>query len=226
MLMPSKYYLRNFARGYYYHVYNRGANKEIVFRDHEDYNAFIEILAYYLTFPNGLPLSMLDNLKVKVPNLKKINTLASINLCVYCLMPNHFHLVFKQLTENDERTGITNLMRRLTITYSMYLQRKYSHSGAVFQGKFKNILVKKDSQLIQLSKYIHRNPLELLGSEPLNSYQYSSYKFYIGDELPPEWLNIHDILSYFSKPNIYNNYQNFTEDTPTDIKLIEDVGIE
>jgi putative transposase len=218
--MPSRYYKRVFIKGYYYHIYNRGANKEIIFKDDEDYQVFIDILAYYLTFPKGRPLSIAKNikgnLKSKVPNLNSESS--TVNLCVFCLMPNHFHLLLKQQSDPTKENSVSNLMRRVIITYAMYFQKKYDHSGTIFQGKFKNVLVDSDSQLLQLSKYIHKNPIEILGSEPLSDYKFSSYKYYISTKEYPDWLDKESILSFFSKIIPNTSYQKFVEETSTNIE--------
>jgi len=232
--MPSRYYKRVFIKGYFYHIYNRGANKAKVFLDDEDYQTFIDILAYYLAFPIGKPLSILKQIeshpahhKNKVRNLiKTIEITSTVRLCVYCLIPNHFHLILKQENDPTSENSITNLMRRLIITYAMYTKKKYDHSGTLFQGKFKNVLVSSDSQLQQLSKYIHRNPLEIQGSEPLQNYKYSSYPYFIGEELPPEWLNINDILSFFAKPNRYLSYKKFVEEEKSQINNLKGITLE
>jgi len=210
--MPSRYYQRNFQKGYFYHIYNRGANKNTIFTDNKDYETFIQILAYYLTFPTGRPFSMFDHLettaKIKVRNLDSNN----IALCAFCLMPNHFHLLIKQVFDDKEINSISNLMRRLTITYAMYFTNKYKHSGVIFQGKFKNILVDSDTQLLYLSKYIHRNSFENQGSEPIAKYKYSSYPIYLDPTKAPEWLNVKEILSLFSRNLQNNDYKKFTEE--------------
>jgi putative transposase len=130
-------------------------------------------------------------------------------------MPNHFHLLLKQVADPIKGNSITNLMRRVIITYAMFIQKKYDHSGILFQGKFKNVLVSSDIQLLQLFKYIHRNPLEIQGSEPLQNYKYSSYKYYIEKGGCPIWLKTESILSFFSKTNPSKAYRNFIEEKPT-----------
>lgn len=224
--MPSRYYQRNFLKGYFYHIYNRGANKNDVFLDQEDYETFTQILAYYLTFPLGKPLSILNRIQNKVPNLAEETKIEnSIMLCAYCLMPNHFHLLIKQVKDDLKMNNISNLMRRLIITYAMYFTKKYSHSGVLFQGKFKNILVDSDSQLVQLSKYIHRNPLEKRNAEPLQKYQYSSYPFYIENLETPVWVNTREILDLFGRNFKLMNYQSFVENKES-IELPESIVLE
>ncbi len=227
LVMPSRYYRRNFIKGYFYHIYNRGANKGKVFWDIDDYRTFIDILAYYLVFPLGKPMSILNRIENKVSAIKnKVPNLVediSIKLCAYCLMPNHFHLILKQHGDPSDKSGVTNLMRRMTITYSMYIKKKYDRSGTLFQGKFKNVFVETDGQLQQLSKYIHKNPTEIQGSEPLNRYRYSSYRCFIGEEECQEWLSMNEILSFFPKKNRQLEYKKFVmqeEDQSEKIKSI------
>ncbi len=226
--MPSKYYRRLFVKGYYYHIYNRGANKAVVFLDDEDYLVFTDILGYYLTYPLGKPLSILHRIENKVLNPAKISQwiLLTVKLCAYCLMPNHFHLILKQESDPTKENCISNLMRRVTITYAMYTKKKYDRSGTLFQGKFKNVLVSSDSQLQQLSKYIHRNPLEIQGSEPLQNYKYSSYRCFVGEELSPNWLDIKEILTFFPKSNIYSAYKKFVEESQVRTENLKGITLE
>lgn len=160
--MPSKYYLRQFHAGHYYHIYNRGAGKQSVFLSDQDFRNFIEICKYYILFPQGKALSL--HQRFKVPNLDVPKSLTNqpVNLVAYCLMPNHFHFLIKQNLAPSPTTSITNFMRRLCITYALYFQEQHKHSGALFQGKYKSILVDNDAYLLHLSRYIHLNPLELI----------------------------------------------------------------
>jgi len=112
------------------------------------------------------------------------------------------------------------------ITYSMYAKQKYDRSGTLFEGKYKNILVDSDEQLLQLSKYIHRNPLELLGSKPLSEYLYSSYPYFVHPNYGAHWLDTSEIISYFSKKNKSISYQKFVEEIPLDIERIKNSLLE
>ena len=79
-------------------------------------------------------------------------------------MPNHFHLFVFQ----KEIDSISNFLKSLTVKYSMYFNAKYKRVGPVFQGRYKAVMVKSENQFIYLSKYIHRNPVDILpaGSDP------------------------------------------------------------
>lgn len=209
--MPSKYYQRIFVKNHYYHIFNRGAYKQKTFLDTNDYESFINILAYYLTSPTKTPYSMPYS-----PKNTNNNDKSPVSLIAYCLMPNHFHLMLKQNMRSNNKNNITNLMRRLTIAYAMYFNKKYQHSGSLFQGKYKNVEIESEEQFIYLTKYIHRNPLKLRGSEPkkLSQYPYSSYPNYLG-KVSQKWLKTEDIKSQFSHINPKNNYKSFVEEKPT-----------
>lgn len=173
---------RYFQKGSYYHVYNRGTRKQNIFIQNRDYKRFLERLGEYK-----------DKFEVSILS--------------YCLMPNHFHLLVKQETD----IPITFFMLRLGTSYAKYFNIKYDQVGSLFQGPFKAKLIDSDEYLLQVSRYIHRNPLSI--STPgvdLTSYPWSSYASYINggkDNL----VNSAYVLSYFAKSNSREDYKQFTE---------------
>jgi len=108
----------------------------------------------------------------------------TIELIAFCIMPNHFHLIIKELKEG----GISNYMQRVLNAYSKYYNTKYDKSGHVFQGPYKAVHVGDDRQLLHLSTYIHRNPREItkwLSKE--NHYYWSSYQDMVNEN---RWGNL------------------------------------
>lgn len=208
--MPNRLCQRIFVPDNYYHVYNRGAHQQLLFKDYKDYQTFTDILAYYLQNPLGLAQSTKKRLAKNYKDPFFVKPDPSHVLLAYCLMPNHFHLMIKQLSTD---ITITDLMRRLCVGYAMYYNDKYHHSGTIFQGKYKNILIENEYQWIYLSKYIHRNPLHLQRTDlckNLADYQFSSYPSYLGNNTFP-WLDTDTILSrYHKNPSL--EYRNFVED--------------
>lgn len=207
--MPSICYQRIFVPGCYYHIYNRGAHQQKIFQDQKDYQTFTDILGYYLVHPHGIAQSTLNRKSKDYKVTILVNEPPSCSLLAYCLMPNHFHLMFRQ--ENGSST-ISDLMRRLSVGYAMYYNDRYHHSGTIFQGRYKNILVTNEYQWIYLSKYIHRNPAHLQSYDPckLSEYEYSSYPNYLGKR-QSSWLDISTILTRYRK-NPCLEYQSFVED--------------
>ena len=224
--MPSIYYRRNFRPGNFYHIFNRGANKLNIFKDVIDYSTFTDILQYYINYPSGKALSILQRhaKKSKTKLLKVRNLESSFEIHSYCLMPNHFHFLIYQKNKPTQNNSITNYMRRVMITYSMFAKHKYKRSGTLFQGRYKNVIVDSTEQLLHLSKYIHRNPLPLLKSQPLSTYPYSSYQDYLGN-LDRPWLKTSTILNHFPKTPI-QQYKQFVEQTEDSPALLEKISLD
>ncbi|MEK7513704.1 MAG: transposase [Patescibacteria group bacterium] len=213
--MPAKNVIKEYQEKSYYHLYNRGVAKNEIFPDEDDYKTFLGYLKLYLSATN------LQGLSLKVPPSHKLkNYLEQIKLLAYCLMPNHFHLLIYQQNSDD----INFFMRSLCTKYSMYFNRKYHRVGHVFQGSYKGVLVSSEQQLVYLSKYIHRNPKELLPSRIiLEGYKYSSYGNYLGLFNQP-WIKTDDISNLFSRGN---SYKSFVEETDErDLPTIKDLLIE
>ncbi len=124
-------------------------------------------------------------------------------------MPNHFHLIVKQLVDG----GITKFMHKLGTGYTLYFNQKYKRTGSLFEGKFKRIYIDKDEYLIHLSRYIHLNPIELIQhdwkkrgikdwekvNEFLKNYRWSSYPDYIGKKNFPSVIKKDFLMGYFDK---------------------------
>lgn len=136
----------------FYHVFNRGINKQDIFLSSIDYLFF---------------LKKLRDLKKKYDH----------SIYAFCLMPNHFHISIQ-----TRKIPISKIMSSLITSYSMYFNRKYKHLGPVFQNRFKSILIENDSYFLKLSQYIYLNPVRGgLVSDPF-SYQYSSIREALGKE--------------------------------------------
>ena len=184
-----------------YHVYNRGVDKRDIFMDDEDRFRFIHDL---YEFNNSNPVLNLGiNLKnkfneVELPYIKKEPRKPLVEILVFCIMDNHFHLMLRQVTEN----GITEFMRKLGTGYTNYFNKKYERSGALFQGRFKSVHIEKDAHLMYLPIYIHFNPLDFefpewregklkdykKAIEFLDSYRWSSYMDYAGQKNFPSLI--------------------------------------
>lgn len=199
----------------YYHIYNRGVEKRSIFQDDQDYYVFLDYLKYSLSDPpkpgdlQGSPLK-------KVYRLQK-NFKNKIELIAFCLMPNHFHLLLKQLDDCSLRYFMLSLITR----YSMYFNKKYDRVGSLFQGIYKAVLVNNEEYLLHLSRYIHLNPSEFT---PNLTDAFSSYGDYLGLR-KTSWLKPDAILDQFNNKvgvefKKINNYRDFVEKYKQDDKLI------
>src|SRR3989344_8672090 len=129
----------------FYHIYNRGVEKRIIFQNSKDYQRFLETINFYRLHPTPRKLS--THIKFNFPPIPKHmlqNPL--IEVICFCLMPNHFHLLLRQLTDN----GITEFMRRISDSFTRYFNTKYERVGPLLQGPFKAKVIESDEYLLQL----------------------------------------------------------------------------
>ncbi|MBX4206446.1 transposase [Candidatus Parcubacteria bacterium] len=166
--------------GEYYHICNRGINKQIIFHDHHDYLRFLFLILYFQS-----PIKF-DHLNRIIKTFSEIvgqhRVLAtgyeedmvrkrSVELTAFCIMPNHFHLLVKEIDEG----GIAAYMQRVLNAYGKYYNTKYGKSGHVFQGPYRAVHMDDDTQLLHVSAYIHRNAREIGKWQNIyNEYPWSS----------------------------------------------------
>lgn len=211
--MPAKNLIKEYEAGGYYHVYNRGVEKRIIFCDVEDYQKFIGLLKVYLTKQNLQGVTLKDDLNRTISPSRALNNFSEeVELLAYCLMPNHFHMLMRQFTDR----GMASFMQSLLTKYVIYFNKKYKRVGGLFQSTYKTVKITSEEQFTYITKYIHRNPLPDLPTrlhlEGLADYKYSSYGNYLG-LFKQSWVKTEDVLSYFSKTNPRNTYQAFVEET-------------
>lgn len=210
----------DFSIGEYYHIYNRGNDKRVIFMEPYDYQRFMALL-YACNSTD--PVNISDHLQKgltfsEIFDLDRESTLVEIG--AYCLMPNHFHLLIREKSEN----GISKFMQKLTTGYSMYFNKKNSRTGALFETKFKAKHIRNDKYLNYLFAYIHLNPVKIIdpqwkqngisnrivAKEYLFKYLYSSYQEYLG-VLRKEWkiLNRPAFPEYFTDPQDFEGFIEF-----------------
>jgi len=152
--------------GEYYHIFNRGNGKQQIFLDDFDYARFLFILLHFQSNVHiyNVGVSAAYYIKHSVFNvsaktLEKIVQNRTVELVAFALMPNHFHIMVKELIEN----GVANFMQRTQNSCTKYFNVKYKHTGHLLQGPYKALHVETNEQLLHLSAYIHRNPREIAG---------------------------------------------------------------
>jgi REP element-mobilizing transposase RayT len=148
---------------------NRGRRGESVFLEKQDYSMFVELL-------------------------KEIVDMFKVRIAAYCLIPNHYHLLI-QTPGGD----LARCMRHLNGIYTQRFNRAHHCDGQLFRGRYKSILVDADSYLLELVRYIHRNPLEAGLVKELNHYAWSSHKGYVSTAKKWNWLHKSFILSLFGR---------------------------
>jgi len=210
-----------FITGEYYHIYNRGIDKRVIFKSKKDYERFIMLLCLANSdesFRLGNILNNQHKTFSEVLGFDRGEPLVSIG--AWCLMTNHFHFLFRQEVDG----GITKFMRKLGVGYSMFFNIKYQRMGALFGGLFKSKLIGvDDNYMSHLFGYIHINPLKIgfpQWEDQINkssidmkkfleSYRYSSYLDYIdGNRIEKNIINPENFPHYFQNSQ---SFQDFVE---------------
>lgn len=150
-----------------YHVTSRGDGREDIFLEDGDRGLFLEVLA---------------------DTRDRFNWV----LHAYCLMGNHYHLLIETPDGN-----LSKGMRQLNGVYTQRFNRKHKRVGHVFQGRYKAIIVQKDSYLLELARYIVLNPVRAQMVRSAKDWPWSSYRATAGMADAPEWLTTDPILSVF-----------------------------
>lgn len=165
----------------FYHITSRGNERKDLFTDDADYDKLSSYLEHVA-------------LRYK-----------PIVYC-HCFMRNHYHLLLETPQPN-----LSRLMRDLNGSYTIYFNRRHKRSGHLFQGRYKAILVDKESYLLELSRYIHLNPVRAGITKFPEEYKYSSAGYFFSARKSPFWLNTELILSQFgnNKKNAREQYRKF-----------------
>ena len=136
----------------FYHIFNKGVDKRIIFQDHDDINRFFQSMKEFNVLePIGSIYENSFNKKLGNPVTKSKQKL--VNFICYCLNPNHYHFILEPLVEN----GIEKFMQRIGTGFTRYFNNKYKRSGVLFQGPFKAVHINTNEQLLHTSIYINLN---------------------------------------------------------------------
>lgn len=159
----------------FYHVFSRGNDRGDVFRQESDYALFLDIL-------------------------NELCKYFHVVIHSYCLMKNHFHLLIQTKEPN-----LADFMKRFLGKYTARFNRKYSRAGHLFQGRYKSILIDKDSYLLEISRYIHLNPCKAGIVKKPNEYKWSSFRFFV-ERKKPSFLEKALVLDSFKNANQYRKF--------------------
>jgi REP element-mobilizing transposase RayT len=160
--------LRIEYEGAWYHVMNRGRRSDRIFEGQDDYQMFIEVL-------------------------KDAIELWDIRISAYCLMSNHYHLLI-----HTPKGNLSRCMRHINGVYTQRFNRTHGLDGQLFRGRYKSIIVDGDSYLLQLVRYIHRNPLRAGVADAIHEYPWSSHSGYLSSAKKWSWLHKDFIFSLLS----------------------------
>jgi putative transposase len=167
-----------------YHVYNRGIDRRCTFQTKKAYERALETLQYYQYTRPSFRLSYYLTMSIqrRTDFLKQLSGNAKIvDILAYCLMPNHFHLLLKQNTDE----GISRFVSQFQNSYTKYFNVRARRIGSLFLDQFKAVRVESDDMLIHVSRYIHLNPFSsyiVKNQDAVLSYPWSSMQSYMQED--------------------------------------------
>lgn len=196
--MPSKNRIKVYVPGAYYHVYNRGVEKRLIFQDDRDYAVFLNLFKRYL-----------DSESYFDPSNREYPKYADgVDPLAYCMMPNHFHLLF--YLKDDE--SLKKLMQSVCTAYVRYFNERYKRVGPLFQDRFKASHILDEVYLQHISRYIHLNPRDWRTS------LHTSLPYWLGNKFA-DWIHPDELNSMTSKE--YMDFLQNHEDYLESLSLIE-----
>ena len=167
----------------YYHLYNRGAHQVFIFREPDNYIFVLRKIKHYCREFDLTPIA-------------------------YCLMPNHYHFLIRQ--EDESPAGL--LPQRVFNSYTKAYNKRYDHSGTLFEGNYKVIHVQTESHLLHLCRYIHANPVKDGFVTDIEEWLYSNYLEWIG-ERNGTLVDRDFVKVYFESPDEYRRFvQDYLEE--------------
>ncbi|QQS38813.1 transposase [Candidatus Woesebacteria bacterium] len=167
-----------FATNEIYHTYNRSVANEEIFNNSRNINRALDLINYYKNLSN-LRFSYFVKLSQDKKNehLKSKKIIPLVEVYAFSIMPNHFHLLVRQLSEN----GIEKFLSNFQNSFAKYYNIRNKRYGALFQRPFKAKHVAGDKELLHLSRYIHLNPVTsfMLDLEELKTSNLTSFPHYL-----------------------------------------------
>ncbi len=209
--------------GKVYHVFTRSIAKFKVFRTPGEYERIIDMISFYSFGDSTTSFSYFSNRKIKDTIIQ--NRLQSgrklVEIIAYCIMPTHVHLILKQLDDN----GISTFMGRVLNSYSRYFNVKTNRKGPVWEGRFQNVEVETDEQLLHLTRYLHLNPSTSFLTKKPEDWLYSSYLEFLGQNTKEITIcEFSDILDI--NPKNYKKFVDSQINYQRELKHIKDILID
>lgn len=201
--MPSLKVITPIVGGGYYHIFNRGVNKQNIFFNTANYDYFLGLMDKYLS--------------------------GYVHFLSYCLLPNHFHLIIKvqdelvienQVIKSELEIGkiIVRQFRSLFIAYTMAINVQEKRSGSLFESKYKRLEIEDDDYLRYVIFYTHYNPEKHCIADNFRNYRYSSYSVFFSSK--PTKIDREFVLAFWGGINDFASYHEYLHEDRESI-LIE-----
>jgi putative transposase len=181
--------------GGFFHIYNRGNNRETLFHEERNYECFLRLYAYHI-----LPIA---------------------DTYAYCLLKNHFHFLVRikdDLTQDRYPAGFSKPFSNFFNAFTRTVNRAYGRTGALFQRPFGRIAIANDSHLRRVIVYIHQNPQKHRLVRDFREWPYSSFHVQFSNQ--PSFVNRENVMKLFAtRRNWYTNHQRLL--TGLDMKRLD-----
>ena len=171
----------------WYHVMNSGVGRRDIFKTDKQRKIFLNVVG-------------------------KAVKVFGAEVHAYCLMSNHYHLLVK-----TPRGNLSQVMRHINGVYTQHFNRDDQSEGPLFKGRYKAILIDGERYLLQVSRYIHLNPLEAKLVKKADKYRWSSYLGYLKSDNTDSWLTVNEILAMVNKKNSREVYRRFVDEGIDDL---------
>jgi hypothetical protein len=203
--------------GEHYHVFNRGVDKRQIFFDKRDIERFLLSIK---SFNSVKTIGSIHESRYGKPRLGDLVSKNEklIEIVSYCILPNHFHFILKQVSEK----GIEKFMHRLSLGYSMFFNKKYKRTGSLFQGTYKAHHVASNEYLLHLSAYVNLNGFVHKKWGGDLSFVRSSWKEFMGgtsEDISEKSI----ILSQFSSTDEYRQFATETLNNVRDRRGLDEI---
>lgn len=192
------------AKDQIYHVFNRSVAQQPILNNKRENGIFLESMEYYRFSKPPFRFSHYSrlNIAIKPSILQRLYAENNVLVEIYafCLMPNHYHILLKQITDN----GISNFIRLLQNSYARFLNIKTKRFGSLFQSPFKAVRIETDEQFLHVSRYIHLNPLTsyiLKDPYQLPTYVWSSWRDFLLEN-PRPYIKREKLLGIIKKEKL------------------------
>jgi putative transposase len=173
----------------FYHVFNRGVDRRLIFTSEREYELIYKLFQRYLG----------SEVKYNKDGQPYPNYRTSIKLLSFCLMPNHFHLEIEEI----EVGALSKFMQSLKGAYCRSFNLINERTGVLFETRYHRKKILDTGGILNVSRYIHLNPLAITPS--YENYQHSSLQYYL-DKPPPEWLSTERVKSLIDSPKAHHQF--------------------
>ena len=175
--------LRVEHEGAVYHILSRGNKAESIFQEDSDKEYFLDVLS-------------------------RAAERYGTEVYAYCIMGNHYHLLV-----GAPLGMLSEVMHMIQSSFGSHMRRNRKWIGHVFAGRYKSLCVEKEGYLLELSRYIHLNPVRAGITKMPEEYNWSSYRYYMGEKRKPEWLKMEWLLQEYGKTYTaaQRKYRDFVE---------------